>query len=153
MVPTNEALEGLCVINGFSSDDENSCFNNPAASDNINIGDKICGTLSADTLFDIDSFVFTTDGRDLEITLTVPDNSFVIQVSSLFEVVGADPCTSTVTIASPLTSVGGSLVFTLNSVVAGTYRVTVSPINGSADNHPCSNGPYAYELLITDVTV
>lgn len=97
-----------CVQTGFSIDDENSCFNNPAtldAFDNINIGDKICGTLSADTRFDIDSFVFTTvGGRDLEVTLNVLDNSFDIQVD-FDKVDDADPCTDTETIESGLTLV------------------------------------------------
>ena len=156
-----------CVQTGFSSDDENSCFNNPAtlnAFDNINIGDKICSTLSADTRFDIDSFVFTTvGGRDLEVTLNVLDNSFDIQVD-FDKVDDADRCTSTLTF-DRRTSSGGSLVFQPEKVIigapnepldAGTYRITVAPVNGDSLDLPCSSGsssgPLGYELLVTDVT-
>ena len=166
VVPTNEVSEG-CVQTGFSIDDENSCFNNPAtldAFDNINIGDKICGTLSADTRFDIDSFVFTTvGGRDLEVTLNVLDNSFDIQVD-FDKVDDADRCTSTLTF-DRRTSSGGSLVFQPEKVIigapnepldAGTYRITVAPVNGDSLDLPCSSGsssgPLGYELLVTDVT-
>jgi len=148
-------LEG-CVQTGFSPDDKNSCNNifgsNPTPDfDTINIGETICGTLSAQTSFDIDSFVFTTvGGRDLEFTL-IPDNSFDAKFS-LFKVADADPCDSTATIDNSLSNPGGSIVFTpSSSLVAGTYRINVSPLNGSADDLPCSSGPFAYELLITDL--
>ena len=145
-------MEGLCVINGFTDEDKNSCNSvgsNTPSFDIINIGEKICGTLSSDNAFDIDDFVFTTDGRDLEIALNVPDNSFDAKFS-LFKVDDADPCTSTATIVGSLSNPGGSIVFTPSSLVAGTYRITVSPLNGSADNLPCSSGPFAYELLVDD---
>jgi len=157
-----------CVEMGFqSADDLNNCFNTITtlrAVDNINIGDKVCGTLSADTRFDIDSFAFTTvGGRDLEVTLNVLDNSFDIQVD-FDKVDDADSCTSTLTF-DRLTSSGGSLVFQPEKVIigapnepldAGTYRITVAPVNGDSLDLPCSSGsssgPLGYELLVTDVT-